>query len=51
MKIKKTTKGANRSQNMYSYNQKQQNSQEIEAGVIRRSLEDKNPNTIHNIPP
>ena len=46
-----SNQGANQSQNMYSYNQEQQNSQEIEAGAIRRSLGDKNPNAIPNFPP
>ena len=45
-----SNQGANQSQNMYSYNQEQQNSQEIEAGAIRRSLGDKNPNAIPNFP-
>ena len=45
-----SNQGANQSQNMYSYNQEQQNSQELEAGAIRRSLGDKNPNAIPNFP-
>ena len=46
-----SNQGGNQSQNMYSYNQDQQNSQEIETGAIRRSLGDKNPNAIPNFPP
>lgn len=40
--------GANQSGNMYSFNHDQQNNQNLEAGAIRRSLGEGNPNAISN---